>query len=476
LPFYLSSADSGFSSLTHLDVDKKFGTWEDIKHISVKYDIVVDLVVDHISDELFEFKDFLKNGDKSFFSNFFITTEKFSSRFELLKIDKRVRKFFVVLKKTLNLLRRVDFVFHEQGVNKFVLEKIYRPRLGSPFEKFIFADGKKRSVWCTFSKKQIDLDIKNRRVRKMIQKWIENLGSQGVKLLRLDVTGYCSKKRGTTSFMIPEIYKFIRWLAKVAHDNNMLVLPEIHDHYSMQVKLAKTNGINYVYDFCLPALVLYSIYSKNTRSLERWIKIRPENQITTLDTHDGIGLIDVEGLVDTNELEDLFQSIFQNGGNVTMRASGTSSENVDIYQINTTYYSALGEDDKKHLIARAIKCFVPGIPQVYYVGLLAGVNDEGLLEKTGNGRDVNRYYYSMSEIEKEIKRDVVRKLGELMIFRNEYPAFNGCFEAKKCEDYELLLVWKKGRSWCKLFVDFEEKEGSIEYFNLKKHKSNLIRL
>ena len=32
-----------------------------------------------------------------------------------------------------------------------------------------------------------------------------------------------------------------------------------------------------------------------------------------------------------------------------------------------------------YLVARAIQFFVPGIPQVYYVGLLAGTNDMELL-------------------------------------------------------------------------------------------------
>jgi len=36
--------------------------------------------------------------------------------------------------------------------------------------------------------------------------------------------------------------------------------------------------------------------------------------------------------------------------------------------------------------------FAPGIPQVYYVGLLAGENDIALVESTKNGRDINRHF------------------------------------------------------------------------------------
>ena len=45
-------------------------------------------------------------------------------------------------------------------------------------------------------------------------------------------------------------------------------------------------------------------------------------------------------------------------------------------------------------MARAIQFFVPGIPQVYYVGLLAGTNDMELLARTKVGRDINRHYYT----------------------------------------------------------------------------------
>jgi sucrose phosphorylase len=70
-----------------------------------------------------------------------------------------------------------------------------------------------------------------------------------------------------------------------------------------------------------------------------------------------------------------------------------------LYQLNCTYYSALGNDDAAYVLARAIQIFIPGIPQVYYVGLLAGENDIALLEKTKVGKNINRYYYSREENE-----------------------------------------------------------------------------
>lgn len=60
----------------------------------------------------------------------------------------------------------------------------------------------------------------------------------------------------------------------------------------------------------------------------------------------------------------------------------------------------------------AIQFFAPGIPQVYYVGMLAGSNDVDLMERTKNGRDINRHYYSLEEVAEQQQRPVVQKLKE----------------------------------------------------------------
>ena len=77
-----------------------------------------------------------------------------------------------------------------------------------------------------------------------------------------------------------------------------------------------------------------------------------------------------------------------------------AANNLDLYQVNCTFYDALGRRDNEYLIARAIQFFAPGIPQVYYVGLLAGTNDMELLARTRVGRDINRHYYTPAEIAK----------------------------------------------------------------------------
>ena len=146
-------------------------------------------------------------------------------------------------------------------------------------------------------------------------------------------------------------------------------------------------------------------------------------QFTTLDTHDGIGIVDVKDLLPDEEIEMVKEQLYQKGANVKKKYSSEAYHNLDIYQINTTYYSALGDRDDAYLLARAIQFFAPGIPQVYYVGMLAGSNDIALMEKTKNGRDINRHYYTLEEVAQQQQRPVVQRLKELMTLRNTHPAF-----------------------------------------------------
>src|SRR5699024_504184 len=165
-------------------------------------------------------------------------------------------------------------------------------------------------------------------------------------------------------------------------------------------------------------------------------------QFTTLDTHDGIGVVDAKDLLTDEELNYTSEELYKVGANVKKVYSSANYNNLDIYQINSTYYSALGDDDRSYLLARVIQCFAPGIPQIYYVGLLAGKNDINLLENTKEGRNINRHYYSLDEIEEEVTRPVVQNLFKLLQFRNECAAFDldGTIKVKIPSDHEIEVT------------------------------------
>ena len=142
-----------------------------------------------------------------------------------------------------------------------------------------------------------------------------------------------------------------------------------------------------------------------------------------------------------------------------------NKDGFDVHQIRCSYYSVLNCDDDAYLAARAIQFFAPGIPQVYYVGLLAGKNDDEMVKLTGEGREINRHNFTISEIEKEIQKPVVQRLLKLIDFRNDYPAFNGEFVVEDTKNDKIKLTWNKDDKYCTLNIDLNTFESVIEYID-----------
>jgi sucrose phosphorylase len=288
------------------------------------------------------------------------------------------------------------------------------------------------------------------------------LHKNNIRMVRLDAIGFSVKKAGSSCLMIPETFAFIETLARQAAALEIEVLVEIHSYFRRQIEIARQ--VDRVYDFALPPLVLHAIFNRTARHLKQWLAISPRNAITVLDTHDGIGVIDIgadsdnpeehHGLIPPEELDALVERIHMNSNGQSRQATGAAASNLDLYQVNCTFYDALGHNDQDYLLARAIQFFSPGVPQVYYVGLLAGENDMALLAKSGIGRDINRHFYSREELDRAIQRPVVQSLFELIHFRNQHPAFDGTFSMPKTGDSEITLRWDNGVDWAMLEVNF----------------------
>jgi sucrose phosphorylase len=301
-------------------------------------------------------------------------------------------------------------------------------------------------------------DVNHPAGREYLLSILDRFATAGVRAIRLDAAGYAIKKRGTSCFMLPETFEFIRGIAERAHERGIEALVEIHSHYATQIGIA--SHVDSVYDFALPPLLLHALCFRTGEALERWIRVRPQNCYTVLDTHDGIGIVDIgadgarPGLVPPAELDLLVEHIHERSGGQSRQATGASASNLDLYQVNCTYFDACGRDAEAYLAARAIQLFLPGIPQIYYVGLLGGTNDMDLLARTRVGRDINRHYYTREEIERALATPMVRRLCELIRLRNAHPAFGGTFEVLPGPAHELRLRWSAGSERAELAVDF----------------------
>lgn len=76
LPPFPSSGDRGFAPLTYTEIDPRFGTWADIERIAEQHDVLLDLMINHISRASPQFQDFLRRGRQSQYADLFITLDK----------------------------------------------------------------------------------------------------------------------------------------------------------------------------------------------------------------------------------------------------------------------------------------------------------------------------------------------------------------------------------------------------------------
>jgi sucrose phosphorylase len=185
-----------------------------------------------------------------------------------------------------------------------------------------------------------------------------------------------------------------------------------------------------------------------------------------LDCHDGVPVKpDLDDLIDTSDARKLVDHCLERGANLSRIVSEKhrSEDGFDVHQIRCSYYSMLDCDDDAYLAARAIQFFAPGIPQVYYVGLLAGENDEARVKETGEGREINRTNFSVEQIKERTGKEVVQRLLKLIRFRNEYEAFQGEFRVVESPEHELCLEWTHGDKHCTLHIDLRTYRSVIRY-------------
>lgn len=439
LPFFdpIDGADAGFDPVDHTRVDARLGDWDDVAALCAEFSVMADLIVNHVSAESPQFSDVRRHGESSKFWDLF--------------------------------LRKTDLfpASEPEADTAAAIGRIYRPRPGLPFSTIRLDDGTACEFWTTFTDKQLDINVETAAGRAYLESILDVFSRAGIREIRLDAAGYAIKRRNTSCFMLPETYEFIGALSEQAAKRGMDALVEIHSHYDTQVSIAARVGR--VYDFALPPLVLHALYSSDAEPLKRWLEIAPRNCVTVLDTHDGIGVVDVarhgdtDGLLSDAQVDALVNTIHEKTAGQSQLASGHAASNLDVYQVNSTYYDALGRDDIAYLVARAIQFFVPGTPQVYYVGLLAGHNDMDLVEQTGVGRDINRHYYSRDEIRAALRRPVVAELFKLIRIRNKLTALGGEFSIAACPADELVLRWDNGDTFAQLHVELAEPRAVIDY-------------
>ena len=314
-------------------------------------------------------------------------------------------------------------------------------------------------LWTTFTSDQIDIDVQHPEGDVPRRRLSTSLHAAGIRAIRLDAVGYAVKKAGT---QLLHDSRDVDVHCRAHGDRRtpgMEVLVEVHGHYQDQIDVARSASTGSTTSRCR-RWCCTRCYRETSRTLTRWLEIRPTNAVTVLDTHDGIGVKDVAALTrrparartarrttSTRWSRRSTSAAAARAGwpAATRRATSTCPR-------STARSTTRSAADARLPLARADPVFVPGIPQIYYVGLLAGGNDIALLARTGVGRDVNRHEYSPHEVGEQLERPLVRAILAALRLRTRHPAFEGRCEHTISRSV-IAFSWRHGTDLASLRVD-----------------------
>ncbi len=322
---------------------------------------------------------------------------------------------------------------------------------------------------------QMDLNANSDRVWAFYDETLKKLSDFGGKLIRLDAFAYLHKEPGETNFFNkPGTWDYLARLKEMGEKYGLMMLPEIHSEYGSGLHREMAQQGYFIYDFFFPGLVIDALDGGSGNLLLRWIHELQDRGIRTvnmLGCHDGIPVLDLkgggsQGLLTDEEIDAVVDQILQRGGRVK-NLYGPDGKKIAYYQVNATFFSALGEDAHKLLLARAIQLFMPGIPQVWYLDLFAGKNDYAAASAGGAAghKEINRTTLTMEEIEHGLQQDVVKEQLKLLRLRNTSSAFHGVLEASTDpEDVSLLqMCWVNGACRALLKADLKAHTFRIEH-------------
>lgn len=311
---------------------------------------------------------------------------------------------------------------------------------------------------------QMDLNIRSPLVWQFYDDTLKTLAGYGARIVRLDAFAYAPKAVGEKNFLNePGTWDLLAKVDELAKKYDLDLLPEIHASYGEKIyeKIARKGYMTY--DFFLPGLLIDAFEHKNADYLRRWageIQAGGLRVVNMLGCHDGIPLLDLKGLMPDERIQGLIDAVVARGGYVKDLHGAKNM----YYQVNATYYSALGEDDAKMALARAIQMFMPGKPQVWYLDLFCGKNDHEAVRRAGPGghKEINRTNIPPEAIDGLLKNPCVLEQLDLLRLRSTHPAFGFDSELEiGGEDSTLELTWRKGGEWVSLHADLARATYSI---------------
>ncbi|MEY8849808.1 glycosidase [Psychroserpens sp. XS_ASV72] len=518
--FFNSDLDRGFSIIDY-DLNKSLvstSDLEDLKELGIK--LKFDIVLNHLSVASPQFQDLLVHGNDSKYKDFFINWNSFwegngkvndngiiipdkvhldklfmrKSGLPILNVpfpDGTLQPYWNTFYQKINYnlidiqdLKRITSLTQEEKSNicDAVNDNIIKGK--NPYEaNFNCTEVVATEVKCVIANKanilgQMDVNAQSELVWEFYEDTLSKLKNYGCSIVRLDAFAYLHKAVGKANFFnTPGTWEYLKRIKSIAKKNNLTLLPEIHAEHGLGLHKEVSNEGYHIYDFFLPGLIIHTLEEQSCNVLLRWIDeilLNKYKTINMLGCHDGIPVLDLkgketngiyhDGLLEDDDIESIMNIILERGGRVK-NIYDSEGNKISYYQINATYFSALGENEQKLLLARAIQLFMPGIPQIWYLDLFAGTNDYDAVEKAGQGghKEINRTTLSVEDVNDRLKTEVVSCQLKMIRFRNTFIAFNGNLEVIKKNDKHFSLKWVNKNHWAELKVGLDTLQFSIAY-------------
>ena len=494
-----SDLDRGFSIIDY-DINEELVSPQDLDELNkLGIQIKLDFVLNHLSVRSPQFIDLLQNGSDSPYSDFFIDWDEFWKGYGSMGEDcyivpdkEHLDKLFMrkpglpililrfhdgTLKAYWNTFyQKVEFdeitaedFEHIEGLSQELASDIaHRIKIviksGRRLQSIDLEDIKpyKDEVLKAARLKreflgQMDVNAHSELVWDFYDETLRKLSEYGAKIIRLDAFAYLHKEPGQPNFFNrPGTWDYLQRLRGLSQKYGLIIFPEIHAEYGAGIHEEIAQQGYPIYDFFLPGLLIHALDRGNNEALLHWISdIRSLGlkTINMLGSHDGIPVLDLKGkqidgsyrkgLLSDEQIEATIEDIIERGGK-TKNLYDADGKKIDYYQVNATFFSALGEDEQKLRLARAIQMFMPGVPQVWYLDLFAGTNDYAAVERgdTAGHKEINRTTLRIVNIESGLKRPIVRDQLELIRLRNTSPAFNGEMKIIETEPHLLHISWR----------------------------------
>lgn len=500
--------DRGFSVIDY-ELNELLASREDIDEIKkLGIDLKLDFILNHSSVLSKEFKDIIENGENSKYIDFFINWNKFWNGYGemtnegYIQPDKKLiedmyfrkdglpilfvrfkngqkvpfwntfyQKVYYTIPDVEDLMDKLNIQYSTADLlvkkltlnleNNIKLEEMQLDELEYLKEKCISLLEENTKYLG-----QMDLNVKSPLVWKFYEDTLKKLSNYGASIVRLDAFAYVTKEVGKKNFLNePEVWDILDRVRGLAKENDITLLPEIHSKYEEMVHSKISNQGYMIYDFFLPGLIIDAFTKNRVQYLCNWAnEIIDNNYLTVnmLGCHDGIPLLDLKGLLPDKEIEDLIQTVVDRGGYVKELKG---KKNI-YYQVNATYFSALGEDEKQLLLARAIQMFMPGKPQIWYLDLFAGKNDIEALKKAGKDghKEINRTNLRYEDILDGVNSNIVKEQLELIKFRNSFKAFNvgSTIKVYSESEEEIVFEWSYKNYKATLYADVKNYTYKIQ--------------